>query len=244
MSTRLRAVPEPSPYGDEGPSSGSGGPPTSLPVGQARSSGRVEVAPDRTVDDLRSARSGEGTSARGVSPHRRVAAAPPDRTVDLSPEDFDRAVTLWGWCRTGRIDLKTLSRELSYLECGAPLCESCRVRSGTINDGGFRTCASCFNGGRPMTMDAAARKARARQAAQKRWEGSTPEDRRAGTAVARAAFLATNPDFAEMGRRRWAAEKGEPMAGHGSSSRYQRGCRCEPCVSGNRQRNRKAVSSP
>lgn len=64
--------------------------------------------------------------------------------IELTQEEEARAVTLWGWLGNGEMDHTTFTRELAYLEAGLPPCDSCRTRSATINDGGFRICGSCF----------------------------------------------------------------------------------------------------
>lgn len=106
----------------------------------------------RAVPALNPLRRDEGPSGPGQSPPFRgivgetdVLASPAESSL---PEDITRALTLWELRVAGTIDQATLERESHYIAQGLPICESCRLRCATINDGGWRTCASCHNGGR------------------------------------------------------------------------------------------------
>jgi len=73
--------------------------------------------------------------------------------TDPSALDFSRAVNIWGCLRRGVWTREETLRELKYVEAGLPPCDSCRLRSGVVNEYGMKVCGECKNGGRRPTGD-------------------------------------------------------------------------------------------
>lgn len=67
---------------------------------------------------------------------------------DLPAPDFDRAVRIWGCLRRGVWTRAETLRELKYLEAGLAACDSCRLRSATINHLSDLICGECDAAGR------------------------------------------------------------------------------------------------
>ncbi len=82
-------------------------------------------------------------AARGVGVEDPFPPLPLERPE--ANDRLERCVRIWGLAHRGVWFYPEAMREVMYVEQGLPLCESCRLRSGTINDRGIRVCGSCKN---------------------------------------------------------------------------------------------------
>lgn len=117
----------------------------------------LRAVPDLLYADT-AAPSGPGETPdhvlRGMAVAKPANGDLPGRTFDddesgLEPQVFlDYATNIWGWLESGGLTVEACQREIAYLECGVPRCDSCKVLAGQINDGGFKVCGRCWNGGK------------------------------------------------------------------------------------------------